>query len=772
MYICTNTQTKNSHSFKMKKILFYLFFCFSILSFSQQKLWKGYFSFNEITDVCISEQKVYSSTKNSVFNKDVSSSILTTFTSVNDVKPDEITAILHTSNNHTLIGNKNGLIILIKPDGTTLNKVDIITDVPVPANSKKINDFYEYNGKVYVSTQYGITVIKLFNFEIENSFYIGNSGEFIDILQTTVFNNEIFAVTRTQGIKKASLSNPFLYDFSQWSVFNMLNWSSIVTFSNQLVAMNTNGITYKFSGNIAVPFSQMVTNGLKLRTDSVYLTITNQSQILLYSQNFTLVNSINSIPNFPDSFSCAITKNNVLYIGTKKSGLFETTITNSIAFTNISPNGPIEDLAFKVTKTKNDIWLTHGSYDRTYTPDYKLQGISIFNPNTGWTKIPNTEVAGAVTLAAIVENPRNSSEVFVASGQSGLLKFTNKTNPFLFNQTNFLESVTLPPPNQNYISVRINGMKYDKEGNLWLTNALVTNGIKVLKTNNTWQSYNLNAVIQNPTALHYGNIDIDKNGTKWAATYGGGVLAFNEKYNNKFIIINEENGNLPNNDVRCVAVDNKNQLWIGTFKGLRILNNVDRFISETALTTTNIVIQDGDLAQELFYQQVIQDIKVDGANNKWVAIADAGVFQVSPNGQITLRRFTKENSPLPSNNVLDIEIDEVSGEVFFATDKGLVSFLGSATKGDDDLQNVYIYPNPVRPEYSGTVKISGLMDKVNLKITDIEGNLVFETTSSGGTVEWDTTAFGKYKVASGVYMVFVSSSDAAETTVKKIMVVR
>jgi hypothetical protein len=294
----------------------------------------------------------------------------------------------------------------------------------------------------------------------------------------------------------------------------------------------------------------------------------------------------------------------------------------------------------------------------------------------------------------------------------------------------------------------------------------------VLKSNNTWQSYNLSAVIQNPTTLHYGNIDIDKNDTKWTATYGGGVLAFNEKYNNKFIIINEENGNLPNNDVRCVAVDNKNQLWIGTFKGLRILNSVDRFISESSLTTTNIVIQDGDLAQELFYQQVIQDIKVDGANNKWVAIADAGVFQVSANGQKTLRRFTKDNSPLPSNNVLDIEIDEVSGEVFFATDKGLVSFLGSATKGDDDLENVYIYPNPVRPEYSGTVKISGLMDKVNLKITDIEGNLVFETTSSGGTVEWDTTAFGKYKVASGVYMVFVSSSDAAETTVKKIMVIR
>jgi ligand-binding sensor domain-containing protein len=756
----------------MKKFLPYLFLSFTLFSFSQQKLWKGYFSYNEITDVCVSDSKVYASTKSSVFNKDVSTNILTTFTSVNDVKPDEITAIIQTSNNHTLIGNKNGLIILIKPDGSTLNKVDIITEVQVSPNSKKINDFFEFNGKVYVSTQYGISVIKLSNFEFESSFFIGNTGEFIDVLQTTVFNGEIFAVTRTQGIKKATLSNPFLYNFSQWSVFHPGNFSSMVVFNNQLIATDTGTNIYKFIGNAPQVFSNHFTAPLKLRTDGEYLTFTGQYQVNVYNSVLNLVASTNQVSGSAELLTCAITKNDKLYIGTAKNGLYEASLVNPLVFTKISPNGPIEDFAFKVTKTTNDLWLTHGSYDRTYTPDYKLQGISTYNPTFGWNKIPISEVQGAVSLAAIAENPRNLSEVFVASGHSGLLKFTNKTNSFLFNQTNFLESLLLPPPNQNYISVRINGMKYDKEGNLWLTNALVNKGIKVLRNNNTWQSYDLNNIVLNPKDLHYGNIDIDKNGTKWVASYGGGVIAFNEKYNNKYIIINEENGNLPNNDVRCVAVDNKNQLWVGTFKGLRILNSIDRFITETALSTTNIVIQEGDLAQELFYQQVIQDIKVDGSNNKWVAIADAGVFQVSANGQTTLRRFTKENSPLPSNNVLDIEIDEVTGEVFFATDKGLVSYLGSSTKGSESLENVYAYPNPVRPGYSGTVKIAGLMDKVNLKITDIEGNLVFETTSSGGTVEWDTTAFGKYKVASGVYMVFVTSSDAAETTVKKIMVVR
>jgi ligand-binding sensor domain-containing protein len=250
------------------------------------------------------------------------------------------------------------------------------------------------------------------------------------------------------------------------------------------------------------------------------------------------------------------------------------------------------------------------------------------------------------------------------------------------------------------------------------------------------------------------------------------VVAFNENYGNKFIVINQENADIPAPVVNCLAIDNRNQLWIGTMAGLRVLSSVDRFITETELDVFPIIIQEGDLAQELFYQQPILDIAVDGANRKWVSIADGGVFLVSSNGQQTIYRFDKSNSPLPSNNILDIEIDGVSGEVFFVTDKGMVSFLGTSTKPSDSLGDVYVYPNPVRPNFVGTVKISGLTDKANIKITDIEGNLVYETTSSGGTIEWDTTAFGKYKVASGVYMIFVASEDGLDSTVKKVMIVR
>jgi hypothetical protein len=163
---------------------------------------------------------------------------------------------------------------------------------------------------------------------------------------------------------------------------------------------------------------------------------------------------------------------------------------------------------------------------------------------------------------------------------------------------------------------------------------------------------------------------------------------------------------------------------------------------------------------------------VDGANRKWISTNNSGVFLLSYNGQETIYHFTTANSPLPSDSVLDLEIDGATGEVFMATIKGMISFKGVSTKANDSLDNVFIYPNPVRPEFEGTVKISGLIDKANIKITDIEGNLVHETTSAGGTIEWDTTAFGKYKVASGVYMVFIAASDGSQTKVKKVMIVR
>src|SRR5574343_51977 len=762
----------------MKKIIWIYLIFVSQLFFAQQnnQLWKGYFSYNEIVDVESATDKVFAATQNAVFSKALLSSDLTIYNSINGLKPESITTIHHSElTNKTFVGNTNGLLLIINSDGSITTKVDIINEVPVPPNKKKINDFYEHNGRLYISTDYGISVVDVATSEFIITYFIGTSGEETQVLQTTVLGNEIYAVTRDFGIRKGNLTNPNLYDFSQWQTFDGGYWSGIVTFNNELIGMNTNARTYRYNGTVFQEILNHIQAGLKIKTNGTELIVTTSNHVYVLNQTFTQLANITSIPNFNAVFTAATVVGTKLYIGTEKDGLFSTDITNPTVFENMSPNGPVRNYIFRVKKALNYLWAVYGDYTRQYNP-YPLEeyGISKYSKDDGWELIPYNDIFQAKSVCDLVINPNNQTQIYATSYFSGLLKIQGSTIE-LFNQANTgpngLESLGSNP---SYIDVRINSPAFDKNGNLWMTNVATEGTIRAIKTlraDGQWQSYSVEDVT-NDAFGRYGPMAIDKNSTKWIPTINDGLIAFNENYNNKFIVLNTDSGGLPNNDVRCVAIDNRNQLWIGTFAGLRILPSIDRFITETELTANSIIIQEGDLAQELFYQQTILDIAVDGANRKWVSIADGGVFLVSANGQQTIYQFTKSNSPLPSDNINDIEIDGVSGEVFFATDKGMVSFLGTSTKPSDDLANVYVYPNPVRPEFLGTVKISGLTDKANVKITDIEGNLVHETTTSGGTIEWDTTAFGKYKVASGVYMIFVASEDGMDSTVKKVMIIR
>ncbi|MCL9769368.1 T9SS type A sorting domain-containing protein [Flavobacterium sp. HXWNR69] len=760
----------------MKKAFF--IFLFSQFLFSQQnnQLWKGYFSYNEIVDVESATNTVFAATENAVFNQEVTSSNLNIYNSISGLKPNVITT-LHRSEifNKTFVGNNNGLILIQNSDGSISTKVDIITEVPVPPDKKKINDFYEFDGRLYIAADYGISVMDIATSEFISTYFIGTTGEETEVLQTTVFNNEIYAVTRNFGIRKASLGNPNLFDFNQWQTFDGGYWTGIISFNNQLVASNANSKLYRNNGTSFQEILSLNQAVIKLKTNGSEVVVTTQNNVYVLNTALLVTAHVNQITDYNVQFTAASVVNGFLYIGTQKDGLFSASLSNPTVFTPISPNGPLQNYTFRVKKGSNRLWAVHGDYNQQFNP-YPLDelGISMFNGENGWVNKPYDELLGAKSLSDIAFNPSRPNEVYVTSYFSGMLKFQGD-NIELLNNTNTgpngLESLVLSG-NPTYVDIRINSPAFDRDGNLWVTNAFVNKAIKVLRTNGQWQSYDLTGITANLSSGRYNSMAIDRNNTKWISAYNDGVVAFNENYGNKFIVINQSNANIPSTDVNCVALDNRNQLWIGTGAGLRILPSVDRFVSETELEVFPIIIQEGDLAQELFYQQPVLDIAVDGANRKWISIADGGVFLVSSNGQQTIYRFDKSNSPLPSNNVLDIEIDGVSGEVFFATDKGIVSFLGTSTKPSDSLGDVFVYPNPVRPNFTGTVKISGLTDKANVKITDIEGNLVYETTSSGGTIEWDTTAFGKYKVASGVYMIFVASQDGMDSTVKKVMIIR
>lgn len=766
-----------SHEIIMKKyyIPFLLLFTIHIGYAQDNQSWKGYFSYNEIKDVSQSPAVFFAASENALFSNNLSANELNTTNTIDGLSGETITTIHHSPTyNKTLVGYQNGLMVIInEADGSMLNVVDIITN-GVTQNLKKINHFMEKDGIVYVSCDFGIVQYNLAASGFGDTYRIGDFGTEIKVTQTAIFDGYLYAST-SSGIRRATITNPNLNDYNQWTQIAGGEWLSIETSGNALLAISSSGRMDKFTGGVFVPFYQFPMATSDMRASGDYLIVTTQNTVYIYNQSLTLITQINSnqIPDMTAKFTCATIINERIFLGTLENGVVTTTISIPSVFDYMNPDGPIRNNIFSIETTTNNLWAAYGDYDVFYNP-YPLDyyGISKYTA-TGWQNIPYSNLEQTLgqevaSLVRITVNPNNEEEVYLSSFHSGLLKLENDIPSILYNESNSgLESFA------GGNTIRINGTAFDKSGNLWVTNSIVKNGLKVLKTNGQWQSYNMENYFQIIGRFNLGRLTIDKNGTKWMVTRDDGIIAFNENGNIfKKIKMGSEDGNLPIDDARVAAVDNRNQLWIGTRKGLRVLSSVDRFLSDAQLNTNAIIILEDDLAQELLFEQFITDIVVDGANNKWVGTADSGVFMLSPDGQQTLYHFTSSNSPLPSNTINDVDINGTTGEVFFATDKGMVSFKGISTNPSEDLSNVIVYPNPVRPEFEGTIKISGLLNECNVKITDIEGNLVHEAISEGGTIEWDTKAFGKYKVASGVYMIFISAEDGVETKVKKVMIIR
>lgn len=765
----------------MKKYFFwFLIFIFQIGFSQQNQNWKGYFSYNQIKDVSESSTRIYAAAENALFSKNLNTNEIKTTNTIDGLSGQTISALYHSDTfNKTIIGYENGLIIVINDaDGSVLNVVDIINK-SIPANIKRVNHFMEYDGIVYVSCDFGIVQYKLATLEFGDTYFIGPSGQEIKVYQTTIFNGDIYAVTQYFGIRKASITNPNLNDFAQWQVFDSGYMTGIVTFNNQLVVTSTNNKIYKYVGTTQVEVGNIGQPGLDIRAYGDYMIVTSANNVFIYNTSLVQAAHILSsqVTTVSVTFTCATVINNSIYIGTNENGIVSSTISNPTAFEFIMPNGPKMNNMFSITSSATNLWAVYGGYDITYNPftfiGFSLTqfGISKYNETDLWSYIPYSDLPDTEALTRITVNPNDENKVYVSSYNRGLLELDSGMPATLFNESNSsLKSLGSP----SNTGIRIGPSAYDRSGNLWVTNSRVANGLNVLKSGGSWQAYDMSSILSDIPNGDFSRIAVDKSGTKWMGTYLDGVIAYNESTSVGFkkITEGEDLGGLPSVDVRALAIDNRNQVWIGTNRGLRVISSTGSYNSDGQIKANAIIIDENGVGSQLMGELYITDIAVNGSNQKWISTADSGVFLFSPNGQDEIYHFTKDNSPLPSDVVNDVEINATTGEVFFATDKGLVSFQGTSTKPADSLAGVYVYPNPVRPNFDGTVKVAGLISKANIKITDIEGNLVYETTSEGGTIEWDTTAFGKYKVASGVYMIFIAAEDASETAVKKVMIVR
>ena len=363
----------------------------------------------------------------------------------------------------------------------------------------------------------------------------------------------------------------------------------------------------------------------------------------------------------------------------------------------------------------------------------------------------------------------------------GLLIVENNTPISFLNHTNSgLESVIIPG-NPLYRSVRVSGTAFDNRGNLWVTNSFIDNRLKKLEPNGTWRSFDLSSIITN-FAFGLSELKVDRTGSIWIGTRRNGVLVYNESGDRKRALITEATkGSLPDFNTRSLAVDRNNRIWIGTKKGLVVYPNAGGIFDETIFDAFPVIIDDEGIPKRLLGDQPINSIAIDGADNKWFGTDTGGVLGTNPSGQETLFNFNKDNSPLPSNKIVKIQVDKSTGKVFFATDKGIVAFNSNVASFGDELGEVYAYPNPVRREHN-FVTIDGRNDTnlprgTNVKIVDAEGRLVYETNViegleiKGVKVVWNKTNLAGRKVASGIYIVLLTTPDRSETSSTKIAII-
>ncbi len=748
---------------------------------AQNILWKDYYSYREITAVFASDQQVFAATKNAVFVLDNQGELVASYNTTDNLKISDINQIYYSAAHQKIIlGSQNGNIALIDvPNQKITHLNDIANKTTLSAAQKKIYDFEEHDSTLYVATGFGIAEV-LIDLELfGDSYFFEADGMPAEVLNMAIIGNDFYANTNNVGIRKIGLDEEMIND-SNWETINFENWLSIVNFNNQLVGVKDDLTLNVFTNNTYQQVGDVYGGFLSLNVNGNVMTALTREVARAYSPDFSWTSEY-VIATEQSQLTSATTMGDYIYCGSQKDGLYTVQRSDIQQTNDLTPDGPLSNRVFALkVDSNNHLWTVFGGYNDEYNPYLLDIGLSQYGINrldlstSEWQSIPYQTFAPFRATSYIEEHPI-SKDVYISSFHDGLMKITPNNNDFansdftIYNHENTgsggLEAHEQTAGDPSSITVRVNGPAFEADGKAWVTNGYSDRPLKTF-TGNQWQSYNIINLIDNPGNTAYNAPLIDKNGVKWVGTFLSGAFAFDESPQ-KLINIS----NLPGQVVRTMAIDYRNQVWIGTNRGLRVVPSVDNFNNNSLASQSIIILEDG-LAQELFYQQNILKIKVDGSNNKWVAIAGAGVFLVSADGQETIYHFDQSNSPLPSDDVVDIAIDDETGEVFFATNEGLVSYQHYATAPKDDLSEVYFFPNPVKPEFEGEVKISGLMQNANIKITDIAGNLVFETTATGGSALWNTRNFAGKKVASGVYVVFVSSDEGSEKSVGKIMVIR
>ena len=774
----------------MKKLFLLCSLFFSFLFSAQTDYsdsWEDLYSYNNVKDIVKVDEVIYALVDNAIFTYDTATEEINKLSSVQGLS-GETTSSMHYNKSfqRLFIGYENGLLEVVDNDGTITISSDIVSFNQ--SGRKSINHIKEFNNKLYLSTPFGIVVYDIEKLEFGDTYFIGNNSSSLEVYQTEIMDGFIYAATN-DGVFKADITSSLLIDFNNWEqYFSGRNFLQITLFNNELYIVEGKAI-YKMNGSDLieeVKFSQNIT---AIKSSNTYLSVAFNSFAKILDLELNAVFEVSATSEFEYTLNNIFTENDSVYLATKEYGILKSRLSLPNSYTEIHPEGPLDNDIFSITAQNNTLWVVYGGYDDTNTPINNKKGFSRFNGEQWVNTVFNSSLPS--DLVQVTIDPNNENKVYISAlgitsnidtkPTGGVLVVENDVITQTYNHLNSsFEPISVSLPN---INIRVSGSAFDNQGNLWATNYETGEELKKLSASGQWSSIDLSSIKTN-NVPGLNEVVVDESNSVWIGTRKNGLYVYNENGNRKKALITTTNsGNLPDVNVRAIAIDASNRVWIGTNLGMVVYNNASGVFDDSTPNGYPVVINgdENGFGERLLGDQKINSIVIDGAENKWFGTDNGGVIYTNPNGQKTLANFSMKNSPLPSDKIKKIAVDRSLGKVYFATDKGMVAYNSNVAPFGDVLAAVYAYPNPALINHQ-TITIDGrkgthLPKGTNVKILDVAGNLVYETNViegqelQGGKVVWNKKNLAGNPVASGIYIVLLSNEDASETAFTKIAIV-
>ncbi len=758
----------------------------NLYSFSQAKVgqWVDHLSYNYTNSVAKVGNTVYVSNGQGLAKYNTSDNSIEKMTKIDGLSDVGVQLVRKCDANDALIViYTNTNIDVIKPDGSIINVSDIKRK-SITGN-KTINEVYFKGIYAYIACGFGIIVFDTQKLEIKDTYYIGTNIINYKVYQVTSNDTAVFAATEAgifYGKTNANLSN-----YQNWKSLNTGipagPYNGVVNFDGKIMAnysekFKTNvdfaDTLYQYNGiNWAkYPYKNNSTNK-KIYDYSKYnvIVISDQWGVSDYNPSGTKNNYITQYnggiyANINDIY---YESKDQLYLADNNYGLLDSKGTYSNI--RVILNGPTYNYANDIAIKDGNIVLAPTSLGETYSNIYSNKPPSIYQ-NKEWSSLGNIIPTYIQDINCVAIDPNDKNHIAFGCMSSGIVEITNNQLTAVISDTN--------SPMIGYQGtgpLYVTGINFDKNSNLW---SLVTNSpdlIQVRKKNNTWALLDFSQTI---SAATLSKVIFDKHDQAWVIlARGGGLMVYKDvnglsapnPSNAKLVTTSKGQGLLPSVDIYSICEDLDGKIWVGTQKGVTIFYNPENVFTSNNWDCQQILIeQDGHVAI-LLGDDKITAIAVDGANRKWIGTESSGVYCLSPDGQTQIYHFTVDNSPLYSNSITSLVVDEITGDVFISNEIGVQSYRGSIIKGDGDYSAIHAFPNPIRPGYTGSVYIKGLVDQTIVKITDVAGNLVWESKSQGGQIGWNLQTNNGSRVSSGVYLINCSTANGELSGTTKLLVI-